>query len=127
MDFYEEEPLEPWRSKNWRPGNLHHAAAGGLAQMLALHPGMAALTVTVDLMAQSAAVATAGLLIPLSVAAGAVLAWLCYRAQMKWMNDDEEAALIKAVAVGLLTAIPSPLPYAFFIPMGIIGWWRRRR
>lgn len=56
-----------------------------------------------------------------SVPAGAVLAFISYKAQMKWYGDDHDSALIKGCILGLLTAIPTPLPSFLYVPAGIIG------
>jgi len=68
-------------------------------------------------------------LLPVSVAAGIVLAFVAYRAQISWYGDDKESARIKAIILGLLTAIPTPLPELLYIPAGILGlfqgFWRK--
>jgi hypothetical protein len=107
--------------------NPHQIAVGGLAQTFGLLPGMAALTVGVDLMLHGADVMSAGLLIPFSAAAGVVLGYITYCAQRKHYGDDEEAAKIKGLVVAVLTIIPSPLPYMLFIPAGLAGWLHDRR
>jgi hypothetical protein len=107
--------------------NPHQMAAKGFGQSFGLHPVVAVATVAVDMMLQSATIISGGLLIPFSIAAAVALAVITYRAQKKFYGDDGEAAGIKAAIVGLLTAIPSPLPYALFIPAGVVGWWHRRR
>jgi hypothetical protein len=56
-----------------------------------------------------------------------VLGFVTYRAQMKWYGDDRESALIKSVAVGLLTAIPTPLPAIVYVPSGILGLFHAAR
>ena len=111
-----------------QPGpNPHQMAARGFGQSFGLHPAISLFTVAVDVMLHSADVLSAGLLLPLSVMGGVVLAAVTYRAQQKWYGDDRESAGIKAVIVGLLTAIPSPLPYALFLPAGLVGWFHRLR
>ena len=107
--------------------NPHQVAARGFAQSFGLHPAVAFVTVAADLMLHAADVVSAGLLIPLSAAAGVVLAIIAFLAQRKWYSDDDQSAFIKALIVGLLTAIPSPLPYVLFVPAGIVGLFRRRR
>src|SRR5277367_3119218 len=52
---------------------------------------------------------------------GIVLGFITYRAQMRWYGDDRESALIKGVIIGLLTAIPTPLPAILYLPSGLIG------
>lgn len=107
--------------------NPHQMAARGFGQSFGLHPAMALFTVAVDVMLHSADVLSGGLLVPLSVIGGVILAAVTYRAQQKWYGDDKESSGIKAVIVGLLTAIPSPLPYALFLPAGLVGWFHRLR
>jgi hypothetical protein len=102
-------------------------AARGFAQTFGLVPGIAILTVAVDVMLQGATVVSGGLLIPFSIVGGCVLGFITYRAQMRFYGDDDEAAKIKACVVAVLTAIPSPLPYALFVPAGLVGFFRRKR
>jgi hypothetical protein len=64
---------------------------------------------------------TMGLLFPLSLLAGIALGFIAYRAQMKWYGDDSESAMIKAVMLALLTAIPTALPSLLYGTAGLIG------
>ena len=114
---------QPWQDKGLSP---HHMATRGFTKFFGLHPAIAAATVMSDLMLHAAVVVSGGLLIPFSIAAGLVLGVITYLAQQKWYDDDSESALIKALIVALLTAIPSPLPYMFFIPAGIVGFFRKK-
>jgi hypothetical protein len=102
-------------------GNHHQVAARGFGQTFGLHPAMAMLTVALDLMLHAADVVSAGLLIPFSMMAALALAVIVYRAQRRMYGDDRDSASIKALIVGLLTAIPSPLPYVLFVPAGVVG------
>jgi hypothetical protein len=86
----------------------------------------AGLTIGTDVMVQAAVVGSAGLLLPLSVVCGVVIAIIAYLIQRKFGGDDNDAALIKALIVGFLTAIPSPLPYVLFVPAGLVGFFRRK-
>jgi len=104
----------------------------GFAQVFGLDPRIAFLAFIVDMMLFGGEVLTFGLLILVSLAAGIVLGFITYRAQMKWYGDDREAALIKGLIIGLLTAIPTPLPAIIYVPSGILGLvtiarsgWRR--
>jgi len=106
--------------------NPHHVASRGFAQLFGLHPAMAFLTVASDLMLHAADVVSGGLLIPFSALAGVVLGIITFMAQRKWYNDDNQSAIIKALIVALLTAIPSPLPYVLFVPAGLLGFFRRK-
>ena len=123
-----EPPPLPWEVQRQPVGlTPRRAAAGGFAQTFGLLPSMAMLTVAMDVMLHAATVVTAGLLFPLSLGAAGALVFIVLRAQMKWYGDDEESAMIKALIVGLLTAIPSPLPYMLFIPAGIVGFFHNMR
>jgi len=93
----------------------------GVAQIYGLDPRVAFLTLIVDLMLNAGDIASMGLLVPFSIAAGVVVAYITYKAQMNWYGDDHESAKIKAIILGLLTAIPTPLPAILYIPSGILG------
>jgi hypothetical protein len=93
----------------------------GFSQLFGLDPRIAFLMFVIDLMLFSGAVLTAGLLIPIALVAGIVLGFITYRAQMKWYGDDRDSALIKGIIVGLLTAIPTPLPAIVYLPSGVLG------
>jgi hypothetical protein len=108
-------------------GGPHQVAVRGLAQKLSIDPRIAFATVAVDFGLHSADVVTAGLLLPFSIAAGIALTVIASRSQMKWSGDDYETACLKGFIIGLLTAIPSPLPYVLFVPAGILGWFHNRR
>ena len=99
---------------------------GGL---FGLDPRIAFVALIVDMMLNAGDVLSAGLLLPVSIMAGAVLGYSAYRAQIKWYGDDPESAKIKAIILGLLTASPTPLPEILYIPAGVIGmlrsFWRK--
>lgn len=81
----------------------------------------------VDLMLNAGEIVSMGLLVPFSIAAGIVLGYITYKAQLNWYGDDKESAKIKAGVVALLTAIPTPLPAILYIPAGILGFLRNAR
>jgi hypothetical protein len=97
------------------------ATSRGFTQIFGLDPRIAFLTFVIDLMLFGGVVLTWGLLIPIALVAGLVLGFITYRAQMRWYGDDRESALIKGVIIGLLTAIPTPLPAILYIPSGLLG------
>ncbi len=97
------------------------AASRGFTQIFGLDPRIAFLTFVIDLMLFGGVVLTWGLLIPIALVVGIVLGFITYRAQMRWYGDDRESALIKGVIIGLLTAIPTPLPAILYIPSGLLG------
>jgi len=104
-------------NKNSGPGG----AIGRFGQLFGLDPRVAFLTLIVDMMLNAGDLASMGLLLPVSVGAGVVLGYVVYRAQMNWYGDDKESARIKALILGLLTAIPTPIPEILYIPAGILG------
>jgi hypothetical protein len=110
-----------------RSVNPHQIAAAGFGRAFGLHPGVAVLTVAVDMMLHAADVMSAGLLIPFSFGGGVVLGLITFLAQRKWYGDDADSATIKALIVAVLTAIPSPLPYVLFVPAGIVGFFHSLR
>ena len=93
----------------------------GLCQMFGLEPRMALLTVIIDLMVFGADTFSMELLLPLGIGVAVVLGFIVYLAQKKWYGDDKESALIKALIIFLLTAIPVPLGPFIAIPGGLIG------
>jgi hypothetical protein len=103
------------------PLEQHSARSRGFGQLFGVHPSIAFLALMVDLMLFGGEVATFGALLPVSIGAGFVLGIITYLAQRRWYGDDNEAACIKALIIGLLTAIPTPLPAALYIPSGIVG------
>lgn len=99
----------------------HSERSRGFGQFFGVHPSIAFLALMVDLMLFGGEVATFGALLPVSIGAGFVLGIITYLAQRRWYGDDNEAACIKGLIIGLLTAIPTPLPAALYIPSGIVG------
>ena len=100
------------------------ARGRAFSQLYGLDPRIAILTLVVDAMLFGGDFVTAGLIWPFSVAAGAVLGVIAYRAQMRWYGDDRDSAMIKGLILALLTAIPTPLPAILYIPSGIVGAFR---
>jgi hypothetical protein len=90
-------------------------------QLMGLEIRAAVLMFTVDTLVFGGDVASLGALIPVAVGAGAVLGFIVYKIQRKYYGDDHDAALIKALIVGLLTAIPVPLGPVVAVPSGLIG------
>jgi hypothetical protein len=98
-----------------------------LGQLFGLDPRVAFVTLIVDMMLNAGDLATMGLLVPISLAAGIVVGYIAYKAQISWYGDDKESARIKAAVLGLLTAIPTPLPEILYVPAGLIGLFHRFR
>jgi hypothetical protein len=98
-----------------------HIAAKGFGQIFGIDPRIIFLTFIVDVMLNAGEIVSLGLLVPVSVAAGLVLGYITYRAQMGWYGDDHDAALTKAIILALLTAIPTALPAIVYVPSGVVG------
>jgi hypothetical protein len=107
------------RIPNRNPETVGSIARFG--QLFGLDPRVAFLTLIVDMMLNAGDLISMGLLLPVSIAAGVVLGYVVYRAQINWYGDDKESAKIKALILGLLTAIPTPIPEILYIPAGILG------
>jgi len=120
---------EPSEQVPVKPGFLSHFFATRFrdpgqrtfSRRFGLDPRIAVLTLIVDMMLNAGDLFTMGLLLPISVAAGIVLGFIAYKAQIYWYGDDKESAKIKAIMLGLLTAIPTPLPEVLYIPAGLLG------
>jgi hypothetical protein len=94
--------------------------------MFGLHPAVAFLTIAVDLMLNVVTTASLGTLWIFTLPIGLVVGVIAYMAQRKWYGDDNESAIIKALIVALLTAIPVPLS-PILIPSGIMGFFNRKK
>jgi len=99
----------------------------GFGQRFGIDPRIAVVMFVLDAMLNAGEIASMGLLVPVSAAAGVVLGYVTYLAQRKWYGDDKESAKIKAIIVGLLTAIPTPLPEILYLPFGIVGLFHNLR
>src|SRR5271165_2285668 len=95
---------------------VHGTAARGFAQLFGLHPLPAVMTLAVNTMLFGGELATMGALIPLGFAVAVVLGAMTFICQRRKYGDDESEALVKALAVGLLTAIPTGLPSFLTVP-----------
>ena len=106
--------------------NFHPKAARGFAQTFGLHPGMALLLFVVDSMLFGGQFVTGGAFWPFSALAAVVLGIITFKAQKKWFGDNSENALIKALILGFLTAIPTALRSYLCIPAGVVGLFRSK-
>jgi hypothetical protein len=98
------------------------AAARGLGQMFGLHPIPALATLAVNAMVFGGDIVTMGAIAPLAFLAAGALGVITYKSQKRFYGDDHEAALIKALTVGLLTAIPVGLPAFLTVPSAVVGF-----
>jgi len=120
-------PLQTPQTLPAAPFAWHAARARGFSQIFGIHPAIAFLTLIVDLMLFGGEVATLGAILPVSIGAGCVLGVIAYLAQRKWYGDDKDSAIIKALILAFLTAIPTPLPAILTVPSGIVGLFHNLR
>jgi hypothetical protein len=97
------------------------ARRGGFIQSFGLDIRAAALAVLVDFLVFGATWASVFALYFVELGAGVVLTFITYKIQRAWYGDEHDSALIKALIVGLLTAIPVPVTGLFAGPTGLIG------
>jgi hypothetical protein len=110
----------------WRvPAKDQAAPPRRFSQVFGLDPRIAVLTLIIDMMLNAGDLLSMGLLVPVSMFAGIVLGYVVYKAQMNWYGDDPESAKIKAIVIGLLTAIPTPIPELLYLPAGLVGLFNR--
>lgn len=110
------------RSNQSLESRQHSAAARGFGQLFGLHPIPTVLTLAVNAMLFGGELATFGALVPLGFLVAIVLGIITYKAQKRLYADDDETALVKAMAVALLTAIPTGLPSCLTVPAGLVGF-----
>jgi hypothetical protein len=122
-----EAPLDasPWEQREepltQSTGNPHHEASRGFGQAFGLHPIPALTTLAVNAMLFGGTVISMGTLAPVAIIVAAVLGFITYRCQQRMYGDDHDAALVKALAVGLITAIPVGLPAFLTVPSTVVG------
>ncbi len=100
----------------------HRAAARGFGQAFGLHPIPAVATLAVNAMIFGGDILTMGMIFPLALAAAIVLGIITFKSQQRYYCDDDEVAIIKALVVGLLTAIPVGLPAFLTVPSAVVGF-----
>jgi hypothetical protein len=112
-------PVEPFQQ---HPPTLPAGTpARHFSQTFGLDPRAAFLFVLVDLLLFGGELATLGALICFAPVVGVVVAYISYKMQRAWFFDTHESALIKALVLGLLTAIPAPVTPLIAVPGGIVG------
>jgi len=92
-----------------------------VCQAMGLHPLVGFGMVAIDLILFVGAVITLGASTLIAIPVALLLVIPCTLVQKYWFNDNLEAAIVKGVAVGLLTAIPTPLPSIVTLVGGLLG------
>jgi hypothetical protein len=101
--------------------DAHPAVSRGFGQAFGLHPIPAVAALAIDTMLFGGTIITGGALAPVAIVVAVVLGYITYKSQMRFYGDDVETARIKALAVGLLTAIPVGLPAFLTVPSAVVG------
>ncbi len=96
---------------------------GGFVQTFGLDVRVAALAVVVDILAFGGDIISLGVLYIVELGSAIVLTFVTYKIQRAWYGDDHDSALIKALIIGLLTAIPVPITWLVAGPGGLIGFF----
>jgi hypothetical protein len=91
------------------------------ARTVGLHPLTALGLLVVDWMLFGGEVATGGVGWLVSLPVGMVLGLVAYLIQRRSYNDEPGPAALKALLVGLLTAIPAPLSSFGILPLAAFG------
>lgn len=94
---------------------------GSLFRTLGLHPLVAFGMLAIDIMLFGTDTVSTRLSIAVGIAIALVLIISCVLIQKYAFNDNWGAALGKGIMVGLLTAIPTPLPSALILGGGVVG------
>jgi len=117
--------IEPYRTNN-----APVARGGGFIQTFGLDVRVAVLAVVIDFLAFGGNIVSFGVLYVVEIGAAIVLTFITYKIQRAWYGDDHDSALIKALVIGLLTAIPVPITGIVAGPGGLLGLvhlFRRKR
>jgi hypothetical protein len=105
------------------PSRAPVAPRGGFIQTFGLDVRVAILATVVDFLVFGGDIVSFGALYVVELGAGIVLAVITYKIQRAWYGDDHDSALIKALVIGLLTAIPVPITGIVAGPAGILGFF----
>jgi hypothetical protein len=91
-------------------------------QIFSLYPLLAFFIILVDAMDSAVDVVTLGISAPVLWLISSVFsAVVVFMGQKKWGGDDQESALIKALIVGFLVALPTPFPSFLTVPSAVVG------
>lgn len=90
-------------------------------QMVGLHPFVGFGMVAVDVMLFGSESISLGVTWPISIAIAAILTIGCVLIQKYGMREQWGLALGKGILVGILTAIPTPIPSIFTLAGGVVG------
>lgn len=98
----------------------------GFANRYGIHPLIAFFTLCTDLMLFSGEAATFGVSLPLSLVVSSAVGYATYKGQQAWYGDSPDSAKTKAIVLGILTFIPSPLPATAYVSLGCLGLLKKK-
>ncbi|NKQ37515.1 MAG: hypothetical protein HF973_18115 [Chloroflexi bacterium] len=101
--------------------NDKHNAIAEASQTFGLHPIVALMMTVVDFMLFSGTIVTAGTGWVVTVPIAIAFSIPCILLQKYNFEDNWGTAIGKGLLVGILTAIPTPLPSIFSIGGGVLG------
>ncbi len=102
-----------------------HSAAG-LANRYGIHPLIAFFTLCTDVMLFGGEVGSMGVSLPLSLIVSSAVGYATYKGQKAWYGDSADSAKTKAIVLGILTFIPSPLPATAYVSLGCLGLLKKK-
>lgn len=120
-------PLGQFQQAAGAKNTLHGRAATAISQTFGFHPTAATLTVLVDLIIFGGTVVSIGLAYPILVFISLLLGVITFMIQQNWYQDNSSDAMIKALIVVALTAIPLPIATALMAYYGITGKLRGQK
>lgn len=94
---------------------------GSLLQLAGIHPFVAILTISIDTMLFAESSATLGVGWLISIPVSMILALIAMIIQKKSYGDGWFVSMAKGLGIGLLTAIPTPLPATITAGLGVLG------
>lgn len=102
------------------------AAPPSFANRYGLHPLCCFFTLCTDMLLFGGEAATFGLSLPLSLFASSAVGYATYHGQQAWYGDSPQSAKAKAIVLGVLTFLPSPLPATAYVSLGFLGLLRKK-
>lgn len=100
--------------------------ARGFANRYGIHPLIAFFTLCTDLMLFGGEVGSMGVSLPLSLIVSSAVGYATYKGQQAMYGDSPDSAKTKAIVLGILTFIPSPLPATAYMSLGFLGLLKKK-
>lgn len=98
----------------------------GFTNRYGIHPLIAFFTLCTDVMLFGGEVGSMGFSLPLSLIVSSAVGYATYKGQQAWYGDSADSAKTKAIILGILTFIPSPLPAPAYMSLGFLGLLKKK-